>query len=377
MLINFSGTYIVLKKDEAGIDQQIFSYNEPGSAFGELSLMYGKPRGASVIATSKGSLWCLGRAAFRAVMMKGKSEGLLDVYQTIPVINELSLPEIHRLCINSKEINFKKGDLIVDEGSANGTSWSICIVITGIVGLTPKEEGKKKQLRAELSYISVAEIGPKFSSAIAENNVKLSCIPKNIYLEILGEVRSMSLKETVLKKKSKGKRLQAIKSAFALPENLVTRRVKNLHQYTLESPIALIGEFGYSGNFLDNESNALYTVRTYSKSKAVKSRRDKLVLQERNCLTVISNISSRKIGLPTVIATFQDEKWVNIVFKDHFVCDLALAVQEKAINDDAKPYYAACVYSAICKVHSLGLIHRLINGNSLFITKGGTLKVSQ
>jgi serine/threonine protein kinase len=77
-----------------------------------------------------------------------------------------------------------------------------------------------------------------------------------------------------------------------------------------------------------------------------------------------------------VIATFQDEKWVNIVFKDHFVCDLSLAIQDKAIQDDWKPYYLACIYSAICKVHSLGLIHRLINSSSLFITKGGTVKLA-
>jgi hypothetical protein len=371
-----SGTYIVMKKDENDVDQQIFSYNEAGSAFGELSLMYGKPRGASVIASSNGKLWCIGRAAFRAVMMKGKSEGLLDIYSTIPVINELALPEIHRLCLASKELTFQKGEIILDESSTTVSSWALCIVITGVVCLNPKDESKKKQLRAELSYISIAEFGTKFKNAIAENIVKLSCIPKGLYNETLGEDRTYSLKETVLKKKSKGKRLQAIKSAFALPENLVTRRIKDLSHFSLESPICLIGEFGYCANFIDNESNSLCTVRSYSKSKAIKSKMDKLVIQERNCLTVLSNISARKIGLPTVIATFQDEKWVHLVFSDHFVCDLSLAMQEKAILDDHKTYFVACVYSAICKVHSSGLMHRFINANSLFITKGGTVKVS-
>jgi hypothetical protein len=377
MYIVDSGTYVVMKKDESEVDQQIFSYNEPGQAFGELSLMYGKPRGASVIATSKGRLWCIGRSAFRAVMMKGKSEGLLDVYQTIPVINELSLPEIHRLCLASRDISYNKGDLIVDERNSAEASWALCIVITGVVSLTPKDEAekKKKQLRAELSFIAIAEFGSKFKSAVAENAVKLSCIPKTIYHEILGEERSYSLKETVLKKKSKGKRLQAIKSAFALPENLVTRKVRNLDQYVFDTPISLIGDIGFSGNFMDNETNGLYTVRSYSKSKTLKLKMDPKVIQERNCLVVISNISARKIGLPTVIATFQDDKWVNIVFKDHFVCDLSLAIQDKAIQDDWKAYYCACIFSAICKVHSLGLIHRLVNSNSIFITKGGTVKV--
>lgn len=381
MYIVDSGEYIVLKKDEDGVDQQIFQYHEPGSAFGELSLMYGKPRGASVISVSNGRLWTIGRAAFRAVMMKGKSEGLLDIYQTIPVINELTLPEIHRLCLASKEVSYNKGDLILDERAIDRSTWSLCIVITGVVGLLPKEEGnKKKQLRAELSFISVAEFGTKFKTAVAENNVKLSCIPKSIYEEILGVSKQTSMKETVLKKKSKGKRLAAIKSAFTLPENLVTRKVQTSDIYAFETPIAPIGEIGYIGNFVDNETNGIHSIRAYSKSKTLKYRMDKLVLQERNCLTCLSNISTRKIGLPTVIATcgasISDDKFVYLVFKDHFMCDLSLAINAQVLVNEAKVYFTACIYSAINRIHSLGLIHRLVNPNSIFITRGGTVKLS-
>jgi CRP-like cAMP-binding protein len=39
---------------------EVFTYTH-GSAFGELSVMYGKPRAASVVAKSDGALWTLGR----------------------------------------------------------------------------------------------------------------------------------------------------------------------------------------------------------------------------------------------------------------------------------------------------------------------------
>jgi CRP-like cAMP-binding protein len=56
-----------LKKDEKKIDQLVFVYTNEGAAFGELSLMYGKPRAASVIAKTNGRLWSIGRLAFRSV----------------------------------------------------------------------------------------------------------------------------------------------------------------------------------------------------------------------------------------------------------------------------------------------------------------------
>ena len=45
---------MVRKKDDYGVEQVVFVYTVEGSAFGELSLMYGKPRAASVIAKTNG-----------------------------------------------------------------------------------------------------------------------------------------------------------------------------------------------------------------------------------------------------------------------------------------------------------------------------------
>ena len=65
-----SGTYDVGVRNEEGVVMTVFNYDTPGSAFGELSLMYGKPRAATVTATSAGKLWAINRVAFRSCMMK-------------------------------------------------------------------------------------------------------------------------------------------------------------------------------------------------------------------------------------------------------------------------------------------------------------------
>ena len=44
-----SGDFAVLKKDEdTGVHQEVFRYTTSGAAFGELSLIYGEKRAATV-----------------------------------------------------------------------------------------------------------------------------------------------------------------------------------------------------------------------------------------------------------------------------------------------------------------------------------------
>lgn len=55
--------------DHNGVDSVISHINLPGVSFGELSLMYGKPRTATVTCVHDGWLWCLERKAFRGILV--------------------------------------------------------------------------------------------------------------------------------------------------------------------------------------------------------------------------------------------------------------------------------------------------------------------
>jgi CRP-like cAMP-binding protein len=60
-MVLLSGTFDVFKRDINGVNSLVFTYTTPGSAFGELSLMYGQPRAASVKSSSDGRLWVIDR----------------------------------------------------------------------------------------------------------------------------------------------------------------------------------------------------------------------------------------------------------------------------------------------------------------------------
>jgi len=81
----------------------------PGDSFGELALLYSKPRSATVRANSTGRLWVMERAAFQAAVAKGwdqpVSNKFLNFLTSIPVFQGL------------------EGDLLVRLGRALIPKW--------------------------------------------------------------------------------------------------------------------------------------------------------------------------------------------------------------------------------------------------------------
>merc|ERR1711991_1216420 len=80
MYIIDQGEFTVHKRDENGMNQLVYTYTSSGATFGEQSLMYGKPRGASIKAKTQGKLWSISRKAYRAVMApKRVATGILSI----------------------------------------------------------------------------------------------------------------------------------------------------------------------------------------------------------------------------------------------------------------------------------------------------------
>ena len=83
-----SGEYSVLLK-QAG-DTPVHTYH-PGGAFGELALLYNKPRAASIKCKEAGSLYALDRATFRAVLMTGTKTELEKKVSLLKRVNVLEV----------------------------------------------------------------------------------------------------------------------------------------------------------------------------------------------------------------------------------------------------------------------------------------------
>lgn len=371
-----SGEFSVQKEGH-----EIFSYTDPGSAFGELSLMYGKPRGASVVAITNGKLWCIDRAAFRGVVMKGKQEGgLLKVFRNINLLADLSYPQLQRLCSVTKVESFNKGDILLE--SEESCPWAIGVIKVGTVRCIYKDESKKRQLRADYAYVCAGEMF-KFRSITADSAVKLVTITKAALQEIsskqINHVDMLLAKSTKIKYNGK-KQEAGLAPVYMDADNIDLNKLKKSDYENLQADGAILhaGSFAYVGNFTDTNTRKRFSIKLIAKDNAGRMRMTGRLLQERNILAAYYNTDSYASATSCVAhasMTYTTKKICCLLFTDLFVCDLGLAISNAAILPAAKSYYAACMYNAVNFVHESGLIHRFLNPGSFYITTNGVPKV--
>lgn len=120
----------------------------PGSAFGELALMYGSPRAATIRAKEQCKLWCIDRKAFRGITAQHKFkqaqryvEFLSNVKIGDAVLGDvLKVPEIDAMSLALQRETFKRGEVIVREGERGDIFY---MIESGSVDVLKKDHGDR------------------------------------------------------------------------------------------------------------------------------------------------------------------------------------------------------------------------------------------
>lgn len=364
------GQFTVHKKDETGEAQLVFTYTTIGAVFGELSLMYGKPRAASVIAKTDGRLWSISRLAFRASLMKKQQVGLMKTLKGIPVLNALKFTQLQRICERTNEQVFKPDDLVFKEGE--DVPWALCVILSGSIRTRGKTAGKKEKSRKDGTYIAKPEVGTVVMEATADERTTCAFVPMDVFCDVVGSGAKDVLNATSAKT-NRGAPLAKQASIFSGGLSSKGRaESKNMQDFKVDKAIMLIGgEFGYLGS-CTSKSNSEYSVKVVSKKAAVDSHRDHKVANER---TFLNAMGGECKFIPSIVATCQDSKVVTIVYDDNFVGDLSMCLGA-GVDDTTKLYYAACIYSAVSFLHEFGLIHRYVNTESVYVNSAGVPKIT-
>ena len=103
--------------------------------FGELSLIYGKPRAASVIAMQPGVLWALDRRVFQRVVVRAAytRKEIFKTLRGVELFKCLSVPQLQRFADLLTEESFASGDYIIKQGDVGDTFY---ILVSGTCNCT-------------------------------------------------------------------------------------------------------------------------------------------------------------------------------------------------------------------------------------------------
>jgi CRP-like cAMP-binding protein/serine/threonine protein phosphatase PrpC len=165
----------------------VHNYGE-GGHFGELALMYAKPRAASIVCTQAGTLWSLDRAAFRAILMRSDASSLKKTLRKVDVLKGLTYTQVERLIETMSERTFRDGEVIIKQGDMGDTFY---IVTEGAGVCTIKTDGTEKEVLQLQQYDYFGERAllsdaPRAASVKAIGKTKCLHINREAFEDVLG-----------------------------------------------------------------------------------------------------------------------------------------------------------------------------------------------
>lgn len=349
------GEYVVTL-NQGGKDVEILKYTTQGGAnpcFGELALMYSKPRAATVTAVTDGVLWAMDRRSFRSILMKSSAVSLTRTLRSVEVLKSLSVGQLQRLQDLLTEVTFKEGDFVIKQGES---SENLYIISEGRVRITrkedPKSEAKQVMELGQGQYFGERALltnEPRAANVIASGDrpLKLLYISKDAFEEVLGPLQEIidadrQWRENVAHKKQ----LQQEQEGLA---DVV------IDSFTMEGVACTSEPFQY---VLAKLKGREYTIKSVSKSRVVSMGLQARIMAEKELAS--SRLDTNRF-VPLALTTLQDDGYLYTVFKTRIAVDLSSILGEQAFDEKTAIFYTASV--ALGLEHLQGDANRIIYRN--------------
>jgi len=163
-----------------------------GGSFGELALLYGEPRAATVRATVDSILWAVDRTSFRRIVMgsnmmkRQKHESFL---KSVNILSNLSPEELVKAADALQPVLFSKGDLILEEGEIGETFYIVEegeVVVHKLDANGNKQELARKSVGDYFGEIALLNDGYRVASVSALTDVSCLVLDKAAFVRLLG-----------------------------------------------------------------------------------------------------------------------------------------------------------------------------------------------
>ncbi|TFK76046.1 camp-dependent protein kinase regulatory subunit [Pluteus cervinus] len=181
---------------------------KPGNSFGELALMYGHPRAATVLSIEPSTLWSLDRITFRTIILKS-AHRRRTMYEhflsSVTLLSSLDAQERSKIADALVSRVYQDGEAVVRQGDMGDTFF---FVEEGEATVTKVQQGddgemreitvghlKKGEYFGELSLLRLAPRAATVSAVYRESRVlpklKVAALDATAFTRLLGPLREI------------------------------------------------------------------------------------------------------------------------------------------------------------------------------------------
>eukprot|EP00054_Salpingoeca_dolichothecata_P006245 m.37752 g.37752 ORF g.37752 m.37752 type:complete len:319 (+) comp16331_c0_seq2:25-981(+) len=183
-------------------DKQVGQYDNKGS-FGELALMYGSPRAATIVSATDGFLWALDRNTFREILLKHafqKRAQFNAFLGSITLLENLSQEERGRLADALEPIPVEDGDVIVRQGDPADCFY---LVVKGQVRVAIRDARKGKEVDVTIlergkyfGELALLSRRPRAASCYAQGDGEVARLSTDAFERLLGPCMTLLKRNT-------------------------------------------------------------------------------------------------------------------------------------------------------------------------------------
>ncbi|RHZ28204.1 hypothetical protein DYB37_007387 [Aphanomyces astaci] len=309
--------------------------------FGELALMYSKPRAATVLATGGGgTLWTIDRSAFRSILVRRPLRNVVQRLRNLPLLRPLTVAQLNLLAEQMKEVTL---EAVMDSGQ-------FYLVVQGSVTIAPPLPADPTTIHAHDSFGDfILSDTPSRTPyrAVAAEDTECLCISRDAFEATVGNLSAVVEKNNARRARksatSRAKQAAPLNGVVVLAHT-VSQALASLSQIDQvrvgptiwQDLVATCRLVQFGGRWL--------TLRSISKQTVVQSHLKHQLLGEQDMYVALGRDQAGVAPLYGVAQTAHD---LHALFDVAYVGVLEELVAFPLSSEAAIQYYAAQLVVAV------------------------------